>query len=157
MGLRGPPPTPTAVRQLQGNPGRRPLNAAEPSTPPLSVNPPEWMDDDADLKEFYFAVGNIVRAMNVAQESDGPALEMLSMCLAQARDAYRVVQRNGSTQFGQGGEQVSAHFKVMTQMIRQAMAIMKEFGMTPASRSRVKAMAMPEKKSKLAAFMGDGE
>jgi P27 family predicted phage terminase small subunit len=157
MGLRGPPATPSAIRALQGNPGRRPLNTEEPSTPPLSVNHPEWMEGDPDLKEFYYAVGNIVRSMNVAQESDAPAVELLSICLAQVRNAYRAVQDQGATQFGQGGEQPSAHFKVMSQMIRQAMSIMKEFGMTPAARARVKTLATGKPKSKLAGFLEGSE
>ena len=115
------------------------------------------MEGDEDVKEFYYAVGNIVRAMNVAQESDAPALELLSMCLAQVRDAYKRVQRDGSTQFGQGGEQPSAHFKVMSKMIAQAMSIMKEFGMTPAARSRVKVLATGKPKSKLSEFMEGSE
>ncbi len=42
-------------------------------------------------------------------------------------------------------------------MMSQAIAIMKEFGMTPASRTRVKAMAAPTKKSKFAQFMEGSE
>ncbi len=30
MGQRGPAPKPTALRILEGNPGKRPLNASEP-------------------------------------------------------------------------------------------------------------------------------
>jgi P27 family predicted phage terminase small subunit len=115
------------------------------------------MEDDENLKEFYYEVGNIVRAMKVAQESDGPALELLAICLSQAREAYRKVKENGSTQWGKNGDQPSAHFKIMSKLIAQAISIMKEFGMTPAARSRVKMIAMPENKSKLAAFMGEGE
>lgn len=155
--MSGPPATPTAIRELQGNPGRRPLNDAEPVSPPLSVTEPDWMADDELAKEFWHAVGTTVRVMNVAQESDRMALEMLSICLAEVRRAYQALQEGSRVMvFESGAEQVSPYFTIMTKMMSQAMAIMKEFGMTPAARSRVKALATPEKKSKLSAFLEGG-
>jgi P27 family predicted phage terminase small subunit len=152
--MRGPIPTPTAVRALQGNPGRRPLNEAEPTSPPLSVSPPDWMEGDELAKEFWHAVGNTVKVMNVAMESDRMALEMLSICLAEVRRAYEELQVGRIMTFESGAQQVSPYFTIMTKMMAQAMSIMKEFGMTPAARTRVKALAAPEKKSKLSKFLG---
>lgn len=155
--MPGPSATPTAIKQLQGNPGRRRLNEDEPRSPPLSVNAPEWVEQDELVKEFYYAVGNTVRAMNVAQESDAPALELLSICLAEVRRAYQQLGEDGRTDYtAQGGETPSAHFKIMSKMIAQAMSIMKEFGMTPAARSRVKTLAKGENKSRLSAFLEGG-
>lgn len=112
------------------------------------------MEGDEEATEFWHSVGNILRQMNVAMESDRMAMELLSMCLAEARRAYKKVQEDGSTCYTtQGGEQPSAHFKNMSKMVAQAMGIMKEFGMTPASRSRVKSLATGKQKSKLASFM----
>lgn len=156
--MPGPPPTPTAVRQLQGNPGRRPLNDAEPVTPPVSVSPPDWVEGDAVALGFWHDLGNTVRAMNVAMESDRMALEMLTMCLAEARRAFLSLEKEGRTVFSaQGGEKPSPHFTIMSKMMIQAMNIMKEFGMTPAARSRVKSLAAGKPKSKLAGFMDGGE
>lgn len=39
---RGPPPKPTALKILEGNPGRRPLPEDEP-TPEGHAEPPGWM------------------------------------------------------------------------------------------------------------------
>ena len=46
MGKRGPKPKPTRLKMLEGNPGRRPLNGAEPRCdhPPIC---PDWLDTDA--------------------------------------------------------------------------------------------------------------
>lgn len=43
MGLRGPAPQPTAIKDARGNPGRRPLNANEPIPPRDPVVPPRWL------------------------------------------------------------------------------------------------------------------
>jgi P27 family predicted phage terminase small subunit len=156
--MPGPAPTPTAVKALKGNPGRRPLNTAEPVTPQLSITPPDWMEGDELAKQFWHEIGNVVRAMNVAQESDRVALELLALCLSEVRRARDELDREGRVSSSmQGGEQPSAQFKIMKQMIAQAVAIMKEFGMTPAARSRVKTLAAGQKKSKLSAFLGGQE
>jgi P27 family predicted phage terminase small subunit len=156
--MPGPPPTPKAIRELQGNPGRRPINTEEPSTGPLSITPSIAIENDDVAKEFWYAVGNLTKSMNVAQESDRMALEMLTICLAEVRRAYDELNTRGrTTVYENGVEQVSPYFSIMHKMISQAMSIMKEFGMTPAARTKVKAMAAPNKKSKLAQFLEGGD
>src|SRR5688572_1539478 len=113
--VAGRTPIPSVIHQLRGNPGNRPLNDREPATPPLSINPPEHLDDDA--KEFWYAVGNTVRAMNVAQESDRMALELLSICLAEVRRAYEQLQKGRTVVYESGAEQVSPHFTIMSKLI----------------------------------------
>jgi len=39
--MRGPPPKPTYLRILEGNPSKRPLNRNEPQPPPVeTLDPP---------------------------------------------------------------------------------------------------------------------
>lgn len=45
MGKRGPKPQPTAVKQLRGNPGKRPLPENEPSPPIGELSPPFDLDE----------------------------------------------------------------------------------------------------------------
>ena len=51
MGLRGPAPKPTAIKRLEGNPGKRKLNEAEPT---LTVGVPECPDylDEVAKREW---------------------------------------------------------------------------------------------------------
>lgn len=43
---RGRPPKPSALRILEGNPGKRPMNESEPTPTPLSsLTPPDWLDE----------------------------------------------------------------------------------------------------------------
>ena len=120
----------------------------------LSVNHPEWMDQDDLAKELWYAVSNTVTAMNVAQESDRAALELLSICLAEVRKAYLQLEREGHTTMTEvGGEKLSPYFNIMMQTMKQAVLLMKEFGMTPAARTRVKSMAAGKEESKLSQFL----
>ena len=47
MATRGRKPKPTAIKRLEGNPGKRPLNIYEPK--PLKKAPtcPDWLDEEA--------------------------------------------------------------------------------------------------------------
>ena len=47
MGLRGPKPQSTALKVLRGNPGKRPLNKAEPVAMPGFPSMPSWLDREA--------------------------------------------------------------------------------------------------------------
>lgn len=47
MAKTGPAPQPTALKRLRGNPGRRPLNDAEPAMTNQKPNCPVWLSDYA--------------------------------------------------------------------------------------------------------------
>ena len=50
MGLRGPPPKPTALKLLEGNPGRRRLSTSEPQPRRLTqIEPPENLEEEGKL------------------------------------------------------------------------------------------------------------
>ncbi len=47
LAQRGRKPKPTAVKQLEGNPGKRQLNANEPKPAARAPSCPKWLEDDA--------------------------------------------------------------------------------------------------------------
>src|SRR4051812_10277714 len=47
MGRRGPPPKPTKLQQLRGNPGKRKLNDREPEPAPGTPTVPSWLPAEA--------------------------------------------------------------------------------------------------------------
>lgn len=53
--MRGRKKTPTKLRILNGNPGRRPLPENEPQPAPGVPEPPEFLDKDARAHWDYFA------------------------------------------------------------------------------------------------------
>lgn len=44
MATRGRKPKPTAIKELEGNPGKRPLNANEPRPERKAPRCPAWLD-----------------------------------------------------------------------------------------------------------------
>ena len=47
MATRGRKPKPTAVKVLEGNPGKRPLNMFEPVPDKVAPECPSWLNDEA--------------------------------------------------------------------------------------------------------------
>ena len=47
MAQRGRKPKPTAVKVLEGNPGKRSLNTAEPKPEKKAPRCPSWLEDEA--------------------------------------------------------------------------------------------------------------
>jgi P27 family predicted phage terminase small subunit len=68
MGLRGPAPKPTALKQAQGNPGRRRLNDNEPIPPAGEVGPPSWLGPQA--REVWLQLSPVMLAMRVLTTAD---------------------------------------------------------------------------------------
>ena len=47
MATRGRKPTPTAIKELEGNPGKRPLNSNEPKPDTTAPKCPKWLEPEA--------------------------------------------------------------------------------------------------------------
>ena len=75
MGLRGPPPQPTSLRVLYGNPGKRPINGREPQPRTKRPQCPDYLDDAA--RQEWRRLVPILSRMRVLTEADGIALGSL--------------------------------------------------------------------------------
>lgn len=73
MGKRGPPPEPTALKKLKGNPGKRPLNENEPkpSEPVKAKSPYDYLLPEA--KKEWKTLAPILIRMGVLTEVDWEA------------------------------------------------------------------------------------
>jgi len=73
MGTKGPAPKPTALKKLQGNPGKRALNKFEPQ-PPIShrtPNAPDWLTEAA--KEIWIKNARSFWQLKLLTELDAMA------------------------------------------------------------------------------------
>ena len=139
--MRGPPPKPTWLRVLEGNPGRRPLNAREPRPPSGVVRMPRHLSPAA--KAAWRAWAPRLRRMRLLTVADGPALECLCETYAElraARDTLQVEGRYQGVATKAGGTMVRLHPAVgdVQDADRRLRGWLAEFGLTPAQRSRVR-------------------
>lgn len=137
MATRGRKPKPTALKVLEGNPGKRELNKNEPKI--SQANPPacpEWLEEEA--KNEWNRLAKILFEMGILTDLDIAAFASYCQAYARWREAEEFLTQHGSivktkTGYWQQVPQVSiAHSNQKIMM--QAAA---EFGLTPSARSRM--------------------
>jgi P27 family predicted phage terminase small subunit len=147
MGRRGPAPKPTALRFIDGNAGHRPLNTHEPVPPPGEPEPPEWLDERA--RKVWDQVMPRLYRIGLARSIDAGALGRYCVLFVMWVDAADFVRKNGTTYpvraepatpKGQGRILYFREFPQAAELRKlgqQLITLEREFGQTPASRSRI--------------------
>lgn len=150
--MRGRPNIPSALKILKGNPGRRALNSREPEVGPITElpAPPKYL-------------GRIARTLwqvKGHQLIDAKMLTTLDLeALARWAQWQEVLIRaSNKLNFDQLGTFASTNLLNTMSMASKAIRTLEsEFGMTPASRVRVKVMN-PKQSNLFDKFLdGDGE
>lgn len=134
--MRGPAPKPTKLKQLEGNPGKRPLNASEPKPSDRLFYAPRWMSDMA--KREWRRIAPELRRLGLLTMVDLTALATCCEAFAEWREALRVLAVEGytyTTDSGYVGQHPMVAVKNKAALLMKALLC--EFGMTPSSRSRL--------------------
>lgn len=135
--MRGRRPTPTNLKLVRGQPGHRALNANEPK--PAAANPedvPEWLSSEA--REHWPTIAKQLADAGVLTVLDRAALAQYCEAFVIWRQAYEKVLKFGLIVKAQSGFPVQSPFLSIANVQSERMLrILAEFGMTPASRSRV--------------------
>ena len=136
--MPGPPPTPTRLKLLAGNPGKRPLNENEPQ-PLLSVPEcPEHLGDDA--RSEWLRIVPELESLGLLSQIDRAALAAYCTAYGRWTEAERELQANGLVFITPNGhQQASPYLSVANKALAQLRQFIQEFGLSPASRSRVHA------------------
>ncbi len=141
MGQKGRPPKPTELKLLTGNPGKRPLPENEPKPKPItgSVAPPVFLNEHAS--EMWKRLFPILKNINLLTEADLESFTMLCQsygiwvdCEVKLNDIRTAEYTNKG-----GNENEIEHplSKVGQKAFTQYKSLCTEFGLTPASRSRI--------------------
>lgn len=153
---KGRKPTPIHLRLVKGNPGKRPINTAEPKPRRERPSAPAHVSDKA--RETWGYVTSILDGMGVLTKADALALEVLCEAYADYLTARAELRAFGSNYYETvnqtGGVMHRAHpaVAVMQDADRRIKAWLAEFGMTPSARSRVKGEAEGEEDPAAAYF-----
>ena len=136
MPQRGRKPKPTALKILEGNPGRRPLNENEPQFPTDGVECPEWMSVEG--RQEWARVAPMLRSMGLLTAADTMALAGYCQAYARWREAEDFISVHGSVvRTPSGYVQQVPQVSIAQTNLKIMKDFMSEFGMTPASRSRL--------------------
>lgn len=160
MATRGRKPTPTHLKLVKGNPGKRALPANEPA-PVLMIPPvPPELCDDAKLE--WGRVSVELHRLGLLAEIDRAALAAYCQAYGRWISAERALRAQAGNKKTCGGllartsngnviqnPLIGIANKAASDMVRYAA----EFGMTPSARARVNGSEAPKKNDPLAKFM----
>ena len=144
---RGRKPTPTMLRVLQGNPGKRALNHEEPVYGPGAPDKPKFLDDFAS-EEWDRLTGMLVSA-RVITKGDGGILLLACDAYSQLRQCQKFLKEKGSLSYDassiNGGMSYKSYPEVGQRNMagRQYQSALSELGLSQSSRSKVKTLPEP--------------
>lgn len=136
MAERGRKPTPTAIKVLEGNPGKRPLNANELKPKKKAPRCPSWLEEEA--KKEWKRLAKQMEQLGILTEIDMAAFAGYCQAYARWKEAEEFISKHGTivktpSGYWQQVPQVSiaqTYLKIMNKFCEQ-------FGLTPSSRSRI--------------------
>lgn len=136
MAQRGRKPKPTALKVLEGNAGKRPLNTSEPMPEKTAPKCPSWLEDEA--KKEWRRTAKQLENLGILTEVDMAAFAGYCQAYARWKEAEEFITKHGTivktpSGYWQQVPQVSiaqTYLKIMNKFCEQ-------FGLTPSARSRI--------------------
>jgi P27 family predicted phage terminase small subunit len=151
--MPGPPPKPTHLKVLSGNPGKRALPENEPQPTRGEPDPPDWLEGEA-LAEWNRVVPELA-AIGLTALVDRAALVVYCQAWSAYVAASRVLAEQGPTSTGRNGELVK---HPAAQIARDNADLMAkygaQFGFSPASRARLTITKPDDGSLDIAAIIG---
>lgn len=135
---RGRKPKPTQIKRAAGNPGRRPLNPAEPAAKQGRPKCPRDISPEAAAE--WERICELLAGMKLLTVQDGPAIRVYCEAHARYVEATRALAKYGLV-FVAGKTKYPAqspYLAIANSALKQMNLFFSEFGLTPSSRSRVK-------------------
>ena len=136
MATRGRKPKPTALKLLEGNPGKRPINEHEPIPPKGTVKCPTGLEPEA--KKEWKRLAPSLEAMGVLTQADLTAFAGYCQAYARWKEAEEFISQHGSIfQTPSGYVQQVPQVSIAQQNLKIMQSFCSEFGLTPATRARI--------------------
>jgi len=139
MSYSGPPPKPTVIRKAEGNPGKRPFNEREPRPRAIRPKMPKHLDERA--KKEWRRLCPMLGRLGVLTEADGLALANLCVDVSILQQAQESLAKTGllSKTARTGMIHQSPLLNIIGVTTDRVTRALREFGLTPASRTRIAA------------------
>ncbi len=141
MSTRGRKPKPTKTKEIQGNPGHRPLNRAEPK-PQSAVKKPHGLGKGA--AKFWRDHAPELKRLEILTGVDSAAFQLMAEHYAVAIQAAAELHEEGLTIEGRDGAKKNPLAQVFKDNSMAFKAYATEFGMTPSARTRLQMPADAE-------------
>lgn len=135
--MQGRKPKPTALKKLEGNPGKRALNKKEPKPESAIPDCPSHLKDAA--REEWDRVTKELHALGLVTKIDRAALAVCCSAWADYVKACSKLEKEGEVIVSdKGGMYQNPWMAIKKRSMEQIAKFYAEFGMTPSARSRLK-------------------
>lgn len=142
---RGRKPKPTALKKLEGNPGKRPLNENDPVFDPSIPTCPSWLDETA--RREWKRVAPLLYKKGLLTEADRAVLVGYVVAWTNLRKAFETIKADGQVREFQGFDRNGnikpskitkrPEMTIINESLNQIRFFCHEFGMTPSSRANM--------------------
>lgn len=147
--MKGRRPKPTALKELQGNPGKRKPRSDEPkpTKTPRLPNCPRRLKGEA--RAAWRTIGGRLVDMQILTVADLTGLEILCEAYAEYVECRQVIAEKGRTytSYTESGKERAIRPRPEIAMAQKAWERFKylllEYGLTPSSRTRIGVVALP--------------
>lgn len=144
---KGRKPKPTALKELEGNPGKRALNKQEPKPPSARPRCPDHLKGAARTE--WERIVKELAALKIITRIDRAALASYCVAYKHWVDAEKHLEEEDAVIVTEKGNMVqNPYMQISKRSMDQMVKFAAEFGMTPSSRSRVK-VEQPDREDEL--------
>jgi len=136
---------PTALKILEGNPGKRPLNLNEPKPRPIPPKCPKWLSKKA--KEEWKRTAPILERIGLLTEADRTTFILYCQTYAKWEEAEQFLKEKGTTyaypKKDKDGNTIAVYIApypqvaIARQCADQLIKLSAMFGFDPSSRGRM--------------------
>lgn len=136
MAQRGRKPKPTALKVLEGNPGKRPLNVNEPKPEKKAPKCPTWLEPEA--KKEWRRMSRSLEAIGILTKVDAASFAGYCQAYARWKEAEEFLTKHGTIfKTPSGYIQQVPQVSIAQTYLKIMKDFCSEFGLTPASRTRI--------------------
>lgn len=155
--MAGRRPKPTNLRLVTGNAGKRPINTNEPQPREGFPDIPKHLNKKT--RDTFVWVCGLLDDMGLLTVVDGIAIECLAKCYIEIMECDKNIEKYGYVRevVSTTGELVLKANPAVSQRAdadRRLRAWLVEYGLTSASKTKVKSRVKEEKEDELAQFFG---
>ncbi len=133
--MPGRKPKPSAIKEMQGNPGKRPINKAEPKPEGVLREPPEWFDKE-HKEVWHHALKCCPKGL--MRKLDWAVLEVWVCAYVQHKEAAELLRVEPYlVETISGGVRANPLVGIQRTAAQTLLKCAAEMGFTPSSRSRI--------------------
>ncbi|MES2789973.1 MAG: phage terminase small subunit P27 family [Planctomycetota bacterium] len=133
--MAGRPPKPTKTKRLEGNPGKRKLNTAEPTPPNVAPPCPKFLIGES-LNEWKRIIP-LLEEMDLLAKADLGTISTYCQSYGQFFDAQQKLNTQELTIFSCGQILPNPLIAIVRNAQKSMMTAANQLGLTPSARSRI--------------------